>query len=116
MVLCMRGKEAASTSNRSTIHECFETQLLANHQWTRGDRIDRRGPRIFTAIATSKTIEIALGAGAAIFVVQSITVPLNSLLNTYLFKPGALQWMGLAEIDISALGLIAYNCVIATIV
>ena len=71
---------------------------------------------ICTAIATSKSIETALGVGAAIFVVQSITVPLNSLLYTYVFKSGALKWMGLAEIDISALGLIAYIGVIAAIV
>ena len=35
---------------------------------------------ICTAIATSKSMEAALGAGAAIFIVQSVTVPLNSCL------------------------------------
>jgi Na+-transporting NADH:ubiquinone oxidoreductase subunit E len=71
---------------------------------------------ICTAIATSKSMEAALGAGVAIFVVQSVTVPLNSLLNTYLFRPGALEWAGLPEIDLSGLGLIASIGVIAATV
>jgi Na+-transporting NADH:ubiquinone oxidoreductase subunit E len=71
---------------------------------------------ICTAIATSKSMEAALGAGVAIFIVQSVTVPLNSLLNTYLFRPGALAWAGLPEIDLSGLGLIASIGVIAATV
>jgi len=71
---------------------------------------------ICTAIATSKSMEAALGAGVAIFIVQSVTVPLNTFLNTYLFQPGALAWAGLPEIDMSALGLIAYIGVIAATV
>ena len=71
---------------------------------------------ICTAIATSRSMETALGAGAAIFLVQSITVPLNTLLSIHLFQPGALQWAGLPEVDMSALGLIAYIGVIAATV
>lgn len=71
---------------------------------------------ICTAIATSKSIPTALGAGAAIFLVQSITVPINSLLHRFVFQPGALEWIGLANVDVSALGLIAYIAVIAAVV
>ncbi len=71
---------------------------------------------ICTAIATSKTIPTALGAGAAIFMVQSITVPINSLLHAYVFSPGAFAWAGMPGVDISSLGLIAYIGVIAAVV
>ena len=71
---------------------------------------------ICTAIATSKSMETALGAGGAIFFVQTITVPLNTLLNVYLFQPGALHWAGLPEVDMSGLGLIASIGVIAATV
>ena len=71
---------------------------------------------ICTAIATSKSMETALGAGAAIFFVQSITVPLNTLLSIHLFQPGALHWAGLPELDMSGLGLIASIGVIAATV
>ena len=71
---------------------------------------------ICTAIGVSKSIEAALGAGLAIFVVQGVTVPLNSALNAFVFRPGALHWLGLGELDMSALGLIAYIGVIAATV
>ena len=71
---------------------------------------------ICTAIATSKTIPTAFGAGAAIFLVQSITVPINSFLHRFLFQPGGLDWLGFPEVDVSALGLIAYIGVIAAVV
>lgn len=71
---------------------------------------------ICTAIATSKSIETAIGAGVAIFIVQAITVPLNSTLSTFLFRSGALQWLGFPELDMSGLGLIAYIGVIAATV
>ncbi len=71
---------------------------------------------ICTAIATSRSIPTALGVGAAIFLVQSITVPINSLLHHYIFTPGALSWLGFPEVDVSFLGLIAYIGVIAAVV
>jgi Na+-transporting NADH:ubiquinone oxidoreductase subunit E len=71
---------------------------------------------ICTAIGVSKSIEAALGAGLAVFIVQSITVPLNSALSAFVFRPGALEWAGLGELDMSALGLIAYIGVIAATV
>jgi Na+-transporting NADH:ubiquinone oxidoreductase subunit E len=69
-----------------------------------------------TFLAISKRIETALGLGAAVIVVQGITVPANNLIYTYLLKDGALAWAGLPDVDLSFLGLISYIGVIAAIV
>ena len=69
-----------------------------------------------TFLAVSKKIETALGLGAAVVVVQGITVPLNSLIVTYLLGEGALAWAGLQNIDLSFLGLVTYIAVIAAMV
>mgnify|MGYP000159927888 FL=1 len=67
-------------------------------------------------IAISKKVETALGLGAAIIVVQAITVPANNLIYTFLLKEGALSWAGLPDVDLSFLGLLCYIGVIAAIV
>jgi Na+-transporting NADH:ubiquinone oxidoreductase subunit E len=64
----------------------------------------------------SKKIETALGLGAAVIVVQGITVPANNLIFQFLLKPGALAWAGLPDLDLSFLGFIAYIGVIAALV
>jgi Na+-transporting NADH:ubiquinone oxidoreductase subunit E len=69
-----------------------------------------------TFLAISKRIETAIGLGAAVIVVQTITVPVNNLLFQYLLKDGALAWAGLPDVDLSFLGLISYIGVIAAIV
>ncbi|MEJ2514408.1 MAG: NADH:ubiquinone reductase (Na(+)-transporting) subunit E [Gammaproteobacteria bacterium] len=69
-----------------------------------------------TFLAVSKKVETALGLGAAVVVVQSITVPANSLIYQFLLQPGALTWAGLPDVDLSFLGLITYIGVIAAIV
>jgi len=69
-----------------------------------------------TYLAVSKQVATALGLGAAVVVVQTITVPVNHLLFTYLLRDGALQWAGLPDIDLSFLGLITYIGVIAAMV
>jgi Na+-transporting NADH:ubiquinone oxidoreductase subunit E len=69
-----------------------------------------------TFLAVSKKVETALGLGAAVVVVQAITVPANSLIYQFLLQPGALSWAGLPDVDLSFLGLIAYIGVIAAIV
>ncbi len=69
-----------------------------------------------TFLAVSKKVETALGLGAAVIVVQSITVPANSLIYQFLLQPGALTWAGLPDVDLSFLGLITYIGVIAAIV
>jgi Na+-transporting NADH:ubiquinone oxidoreductase subunit E len=69
-----------------------------------------------TFLAISKRIETAIGLGAAVIVVQAITVPANNLLYQFLLKDGALAWAGLPDVDLSFLGLISYIGVIAAIV
>lgn len=69
-----------------------------------------------TFLAVSKKISTALGLGAAVIVVQAITVPANNLLYQFLLKDGALSWAGFPEVDLSFLGLICYIGVIAAIV
>ena len=69
-----------------------------------------------TFIAISKKVETAIGLGIAVIVVQTITVPANNLIYTYLLKSGALAWAGLPEVDLSFLGLLSYIGVIAAIV
>jgi len=69
-----------------------------------------------TFLAVSKRIETAFGLGAAVVVVQFITVTANTLLYNYVLKEGALAWAGLPELDLSFLGLVTYIGVIAAIV
>ena len=69
-----------------------------------------------TFIAVSKKITTAIGLGISVMVVQSITVPANNLILTYLLKPGALSLAGFSEVDLTFLGLISYIGVIAALV
>lgn len=69
-----------------------------------------------TYLAVSKQVSTALGLGVAVVAVQTITVPVNHLLYTYLLQDGALAWAGLPDVDLSFLGLITYIGVIAAIV
>lgn len=69
-----------------------------------------------TFLAVSKRIDTAFGLGAAVIVVQFITVTANSLLYEYVLKDGALGWAGLPEVDLSFLGLVTYIGLIAAIV
>lgn len=69
-------------------------------------------------LAVSKTVNTAVGLGAAVIFVLVVTVPVNFLLDTYLLKPGALQWLGAeyASIDLSFLSFIMFIAVIASMV
>ncbi|MEX0962928.1 MAG: NADH:ubiquinone reductase (Na(+)-transporting) subunit E [Pseudohongiellaceae bacterium] len=69
-----------------------------------------------TFLAVSKQIKTAIGLGAAVILVEGITVPINNLLYTYLLRDGALAWAGLGHLDFSYLGLISYIGVIAAMV
>jgi len=69
-----------------------------------------------TFLAVSKRVETALGLGAAVIVIQVITVPANYLIYTYLLQEGALSWAGLPDVDLSFLGLVSYIGVIAALV
>jgi Na+-transporting NADH:ubiquinone oxidoreductase subunit E len=67
-------------------------------------------------LAVSKRVSTALGFGAAVLIVQTITVPLNQLIYTHVLREGAWAWAGLPELDLSFLGLITYIGVIAAFV
>ncbi len=69
-------------------------------------------------LAVSKKVHTAMGLGVAVIFVMVITVPANYLLDNYLLKPGALQWLDpeLANIDLSFLSFIMFIAVIASMV
>lgn len=69
-----------------------------------------------TFIAISKKIETAIGLGIAVIVVLAITIPVNNLIYNFLLRDGALSWLGLADVDLSFLGYLAYIGVVAAIV
>ncbi|MGY5847181.1 NADH:ubiquinone reductase (Na(+)-transporting) subunit E [Salegentibacter sp. HM20] len=69
-------------------------------------------------LAVSKTVKTAVGLGAAVIFVLTITVPINFLLDNYLLRPGALTWLGaeFADVDLSFLSFIMFIAVIASMV
>ncbi len=69
-----------------------------------------------TFLALSRRPESAVGLGIALIGVLGVTVPLNHLLYRSLLAPGALEWAGLPELDLSYLSLIAFIGVIAATV
>ncbi len=69
-----------------------------------------------TFIAVSRHLETAVGLGFAVIAVMTITIPVNNLIYHYVLMPGALQWAGIANADLTFLGLIIYIAVIAAIV
>ena len=69
-----------------------------------------------TFLAVSKRVETAFGVGLAMIAVQTVTVPVNHLIYTYVLAPGALAWAGLDDVDLSFLSLIAFIGVIAAMV
>ncbi|MEW6038551.1 MAG: NADH:ubiquinone reductase (Na(+)-transporting) subunit E [Pseudomonadota bacterium] len=69
-----------------------------------------------TFIAVSKKIETAVGLGIAVVIVQTLTVPANNLIYSYLLKEGALSWAGLHDVDLSFIALMACIGVIAAMV
>ncbi len=70
-------------------------------------------------LAVSKTVKTATGLGIAVIFVIGITLPVNYLLENYLLKKGALEWILGEEarsIDLSFLSFIMYIAVIASMV
>src|SRR5690625_180469 len=62
-----------------------------------------------TFLAISKKV-------SAVVVVQTIPLPVNNLLFTYVLSDGALAWAGLPDVNLSFLGLVVYIGVIAALV
>ena len=70
-------------------------------------------------LAVSKTVKTSFGLGIAVIFVLFITVPVNYLLDNYVLKPGALQWLlgdEAAGIDLSFLSFIMFIAIIAAMV
>ncbi|RPA70063.1 NADH:ubiquinone reductase (Na(+)-transporting) subunit E [Cyclobacteriaceae bacterium YHN15] len=69
-------------------------------------------------LAVSKKVSTALGLGAAVIFVLTVTTPTNWLLNEFVLKEGALAWLGdsFATIDLSFLRFIMFIAIIAAMV
>ena len=67
-------------------------------------------------LAVSKNVKTALGLGAAVTFMLTVTMPINFLLDRYVLQEGALTWLSpdLAGVDLSFLGLIMFIAVIAS--
>lgn len=71
---------------------------------------------ICTFLAVSERFETAFGLGLAIIVVQTITVPVNNLIYNGFLLDGAWAWLGLPDVDLTFLKLVAFIGVIAAMV
>ena len=69
-------------------------------------------------LACSKKVNTALGLGAAVIFVQTVTVPINNLIYNRLLSDGAMAWISpaLADYDLSFLGFLCYIGTIAAMV
>ena len=67
-------------------------------------------------LAVSKNVKTAFGLGVAVTFMLVITLPINYLLENYVLRAGALQWLGpeYADVDLSFLSLIMFIAVIAS--
>lgn len=69
-----------------------------------------------TFLAVSKKVKTSMGLGVAVIVVLGIAVPVNQIIYFNLLAPGALEWAGFPEADLSFLGFITFIGVIAALV
>jgi Na+-transporting NADH:ubiquinone oxidoreductase subunit E len=69
-------------------------------------------------LAVSKKVSTAIGLGAAVIFVLTVTVPANWLLNEFVLKEGGLSWLGesFVAIDLSFLRFIMFIAIIAAMV
>ncbi|MCF8370782.1 MAG: NADH:ubiquinone reductase (Na(+)-transporting) subunit E [Bacteroidales bacterium] len=70
-------------------------------------------------LAVSKTVETSTGLGIAVIFVLGITIPVNYMLENYILKKGALDWLlgdAAANIDLGFLSFIMFIAVIASMV
>ena len=69
-----------------------------------------------TFLAVSKQIKTTLSLGVAVIVVEGISVPLNNLIYNFILRQGALDWIGLGQMNYSYLGLLSQIAVIAAMI
>jgi Na+-transporting NADH:ubiquinone oxidoreductase subunit E len=69
-----------------------------------------------TFLAVSKKVSTAFGLGVAVIVVLGISVPVNNLVYHNILAPGALDWAGFPDADLSFLRFLTFIGVIAALV
>lgn len=69
-------------------------------------------------LAVSKNVKTSFGLGLAVIFVLVCTLPINYLLETQIFREGALSWLGAeyGDLNLSFLSLIVFIAVIASFV
>ncbi len=69
-------------------------------------------------LAVSKNVKTSFGLGLAVVFILTCTLPINYMLETKIFKAGALEWLGAeyASYDLSFLSLIIFIAVVASFV
>ena len=67
-------------------------------------------------LAVSKKVETAIGLGAAVIFVLTVTCPMNALIYHLALKEGALAWAGMPEADLSFLNYLVFIGTIAAAV
>ena len=67
-------------------------------------------------LAVSKNVKTALGLGRAVTFILTCTLPINYMLENYVLKEGALQWLGaeFAGVNLSFLAFIIFIAIIAS--
>ena len=67
-------------------------------------------------LAVFKNIKTALGLGMAVTFILTCTLPINYMLENYVLKEGALQWLGaeFAGVNLSFLAFIIFIAIIAS--
>lgn len=69
-----------------------------------------------TFIAISKQVKTAMLMGLAVIAILTVSVPVSNLVYKNILMPGAMEWAGFPEADLSFLGLIVYIAIIAALV
>jgi len=69
-----------------------------------------------TFLAVSKKVTTAFGLGVAVIVVLGSSVPVNNLVYHNILAPGALDWAGFPDADLSFLRFLTFIGVIAALV
>ena len=67
-------------------------------------------------LAVSKNVKTAMGLGVAVTFVLMFTVPLNYMLDNFVLKAGALEWLGdsFKDVDLSVFSLLIFIAIIAS--
>ena len=67
-------------------------------------------------LAVSKNVKTALGLAMAVTFILTCTLPINYMLENYVLKEGALQWLGaeFAGVNLSFLAFIIFIAIIAS--